>query len=275
MIAMRTTVIMFAALFCMAGVASAQYGYSVQGPPPAGTGLGGAPQYTGGGYSPSSPAYSQANTFDPNMGMGTASYGGPSYTGQQNYPQQGYGPAAMSTVGGGMLTYGQLEIDYMRTTHTNKAIPASDGIAVSLMTELMNPFFLHFGADFSSGSQGSTKSKDYDFTKLSLGGGGHFAITNRLHFTGEIGFLYANLDSKNASKSFSDGAVYIMPGLRFAATDSLELDGHLTATSADKYDGFIFDLGGYYKVFAQMDLGLNVGFGDESTTYKAGVRFRW
>ena len=271
--ALRVTVIMFAALLSMAGIASAQYGYNVQGPPPAGAG--GAPQYNP-GYSPSSPAYAPAGpTFDPNMGMGTSNYGGPAYTGQQNYPpQQGYGPA-VAPIGGGMLTYGQLEVDYLRTTHTNKAVPASDGVSISLMTELMNPFFLHFGGDFSTGSEGSTKSKDYDFTRLTLGGGGHFGITNRLHFTGEIGFLYANLDSKNATKSFSDGAVYIMPGLRFAATDSLELDGHLTATSADKYDGFIFDLGGYYKVFAQMDLGLNVGFGDESTTYKAGVRFRW
>lgn len=271
---MRVTFITFAALLSMAGIASAQYGYSVQGPPPAGAGVGGAPQYTP-GYSPSSPAYAPANpTFDPNMGMGTTNYGGPAYTGQQqNYPPQpGYGAAPVSA---GMLTYGQLEVDYKRTTYSDKKLAASDGVAISLMTELFHPFFLHFGADFSTGTEKSLSAKNYDMSTFTLGGGGFFAITNRLHLTGEIGFLYSNLSTSKSNLSFSDGAVYMMPGVRFAATDSLELDGHLTATSADKYDSFIFDLGGYYKIFAQMDLGLNVGFGDQSTTYKAGVRFRW
>ncbi|MDB6139831.1 MAG: hypothetical protein JWO94_2903 [Verrucomicrobiaceae bacterium] len=267
----RITATLFALLLCAAGSASAQYGYSLQGPPPAGTGVGGAPQYSP-GAPPPGPSYAPAGqTFDPNMGMGTTNYGGPSYTGQQNnYP----GPA-MAAPGSSMLTYGQLEVDYLRTTHDNKKLAASDGVAISLMTELMHPFYLHFGADFSSGSDKTLSAKNYNFTTITLGGGGHFGITDRLHVTGEIGFLYANLDASKSSLSFSDGAIYLMPGLRFAATDSLELDGHITATSADKYDSFVFDLGGYYKIFAQMDLGLNVGFGDQSTTYKAGVRFRW
>lgn len=274
MIATRVASLLIPALLCIAGAASAQYGYSVQGPSP-GVSPGGAPQYTPPASSPyaSSGSYYQQQTFDPNMGMAApTSYGGPSYTGQQNYPGQ---PAPAASVGGGMLTYGQLEVDYLRTTHDNKSLGASDGVGISLMTQLFHPFFLHFGVDFSSGNDKTFSAKNYDFSTITLGGGGYFAITPRFHLVGEIGFLYANLDASKNSLSFSDGAVYIKPSLRFAATDSLELDGGLTATSADKYDSFVFDLGGYYKIFSQMDLGLNVGFGDQTTSYRAGVRFRW
>ena len=174
-----------------------------------------------------------------------------------------------------MLNYGQLEIDYLRTTHDNKNLKASDGVGISLMTELFHPFYLHFGVDFSSGTDATFSAKNYDFSTITLGGGGYFAITDRFHLTGEIGFLYADLSASRSSLSFQNGAIYMKPGVRFAATDSLELDGHLTATSADKYDSFVFDVGGYYKIFAQMDLGLNIGFGDQTTAYRAGVRFRW
>ena len=252
-------------LLLCAGSASAQYGYTPQGPPP-GNGMGGAPPPT---YSPSNPS------FDPNMGMAPSSYGGPSYTGQPGYAAQPTAPQAMTVANGAMLTYGQLEVDYLRTTYDNKKIKASDGVGISLMTQLFSPFFLHFGVDFSSGTDATFSAKNYDFSTITLGGGGYFAVTNRLHLVGEVGFLYADLSSSRSSLSFSNGAVYIKPGIRFAATDSLELDGSVMATSADKYDNYVFDLGGYYKVFAQMDLGLNIGFGDQSTSYRAGVRFRW
>ena len=265
MSAMRITLVTFVTLLFTAGVASAQYGYSVQGPAPAGMGR---PQPITSSYSPATPP----PTFDPNMGMGTASYGGPAYSGQQNYPGQ---PVMASPVNGSMLGYGQLDIDYLRTTYADKNLKASDGLGISLKTPVFNFLYLHFGVDFSSGTDSTFSAKNYDFSTITLGGGGHFAITDRFHLTGEIGFLYANLSATRSNLSFSNGAVYIKPGVRFAATDDIELDGNITATSADKYDSFVFDLGGYYKIFAQMDLGLNVGFGDQSTTYRAGVRFRW
>jgi hypothetical protein len=266
MSAHRTAVLSFA-LLLVAGAASAQYGYSVQGPPPAGMGVGNAPP-PGTGYAPAGPS------MDPNMGMAPTSYGGPAYTGQQNYPpQQAVAPQMPTTP---LLSYGQLEVDYLYTTYKDPGLHASNGASVSLMAKLFDPFFLHFAVDLGNGSTNSFSSKNYSFSTVHLGGGGYIALSDRVHLTGEVGLLYAHLDTGSGnSVGFSDGAVYMMPGIRFAATDSLELDGHLTATSSDKYDSFIFDVGGYYKLFSQMDVGLDVGFGDQSTTYKAGIRFRW
>lgn len=247
------------ALLVIAGSASAQYGYNVQGPQP------------GMSTAPVGNSYATAGPQDPYMGMGPTSYGGPSYTGQQNYPaQQPMAPPASS-----LLSYGQLEVDYLRTTYDNKKFAASDGASVSLMAKLFDPFFLHVQVDLGSGTSSRSSAQSYNFSTIHVGGGGYIPISDRFHLTGEVGMLYAHMDSTRTSAGFSDGAIYMMPGVRFMATDSLELDGHLTATSADKYDSFIFDLGGYYKLFSQMDLGLDVGFGDQSTTYRAGIRFRW
>jgi hypothetical protein len=261
MSAKQIAVMLSFALLFVAGAASAQYGYTVQGPQP-----GGAPPM-GNSYATAGPS------MDPNMGMATTTYGGPSYTGQQNYPpSQSIGQAVAATP---LLSYGQLEADYLYTTYKDKSIQPSNGASISLMAKLFDPFFLHFGVDLGNGSATGYSSKNYSFDTIHLGFGGFIPLSERVHLTGEVGFLYAHLDSTSSSIGFSDGAVYMMPGIRFAATDSLELDGHLTATSSNKYDSFIFDVGGYYKLFSQMDVGLDVGFGDASTTYKAGVRFRW
>jgi len=253
--------ILFFALFFTVATASAQYGYTVQAPTPAGMAVGGTQS--------ASPSYASAGpSTDPSMGMASAGYGGPAYTGQENSsPSQ-----SMST---SLLSYGQLEVDYLHTTYKDKTINPSDGASISLMAKLFDPFFLHFGVDLGSGSSKAFLSQSYNFSTVHLGGGGFIALSDRVHLTGEVGMVYAHLDTTSNSVGFSEGAVYVMPGIRFAATDALELDGHLTATSSDRYDSFIFDVGGYYKVFSQMDVGLDVGFGDQSKIYKAGVRFRW
>ena len=251
-------VILFFALFFTVATASAQYGYTVQAPPSAG------------GTQSAGPSHASADpSTDPNMGMASAGNGGPAYTGQQNSsPSQSMAQTSL-------LSYGQLEVDYLHTTYKDKTINSSDGASISLMAKLFDPFFLHFGVDLGSGSSKAFLSQTYNFSTVHLGGGGFIALSDRIHLTGEVGMVYAHLDTTRNSVGFSEGAVYVMPGIRFAATDALELDGHLTATSSDRYDSFIFDVGGYYKVFSQMDVGLDVGFGDQSKIYKAGVRFRW
>ncbi len=261
--------LLFSALLLTAGSAMAQYGYTVQGPQPAGMA---APQQQPVGQSYNYAYASSSPTMDPNMGMGRQTYGGAAYVGQQNYPtpQTMVAPPPMNS----MLTYGQLEVDYLRTVYKDKTVNPSNGAAISLMAKLFDPVFLHFGVDMGNGTS-KAFSNSYNFSTLRLGGGAFWAISDRVHLTGELGMSYAHMDKTATSVGFSEGSVYMMPGIRFLASDSFELDGHLTASSADKYDSFVFDIGGYYKLFSQMDVGLDIGLGDQSTTYRAGVRFRW
>lgn len=249
-----------------------QYGYVPQGaaPPPAGAGLMAGP----GG----------AQVMDPNMGMAPqmspmapqmspgmqmapapAMYGGPGFA-----PQQAYTPP----MGSALLSYGQIEAQYRLISFKDTKIDDGNGIHASLMTQLFNPFFIHATVDWASGG-GSAKSKSYDFSTISVGIGGYFALSDRLHIVAEVGGLYSSLSANKESVSFDDGAIYVNPYIRFAATNDLELQAGITLTSADNYDSSTFDLGGYYRIFSQMDLGLGASFGDVTNDYHLGVRFRW
>jgi hypothetical protein len=55
----------------------------------------------------------------------------------------------------------------------------------------------------------------------------------------------------------------------------LEFQAGVTVTSSDSFDTVIFDLAGYFRIFSQLDLGLNVDLGDEFTGFTGGIRFRW
>lgn len=173
-----------------------------------------------------------------------------------------------------MLTYGQLEGVYKYTDFKSNGLDAAHGLGLSLSAELFRPLYLKGSFDWASGNGKGLKT-NYDFVSVSLGGGAYFALTDRFHLFAEVGGNYANLTAEKSSLEFSDGSIYITPGLRFAATDSLELDLSMTASSADDYDSKSVDVAGYYRLFSAMDVGLGTGFGDETRTYFAGIRFRW
>jgi hypothetical protein len=244
--------------FLVAGSAAAQYGYVPQSIPGAGAGVAPAP-----------------GMMDPNMGMGMAS--------NTPYAVQGGQPASygmgsqmfgsMSAPSSSILTYGQLEVAYSRTTFEDKKIDPTNGIGIGLMAELFKPFFVN--ASFAWGASSSQGKTKFDFSTISIGGGGYLPISERFHLVAEVGGMYSSLSASKSKLSFSDGAVYINPYLRFAPSPDFEIRAGITATSADDYDSRIVNLGAYYKLFSQMDIGLNAGLGDATRTYDLGVRFRW
>lgn len=234
------------------------------------------------GYGPSSGAPGEVVSMDP----GGAPSSAPVNYGTANYSSYGGGPPPTQSLGassglsnpgsgaGSMLTYGQLEGFYKYTDFENSNLDAGHGLGMSLSAELFRPFYLKGSFDWASGN-GKGLTKNYDFVSVAVGGGAYFALTDRFHIFAEVGGNYANLTADKSSLEFSDGSVYLTPGLRFAATDSLELDLSMTASSADDYDSKSVDVAGYYRLFSSMDVGLGTGFGDETRTYFAGIRFRW
>ena len=261
----------------IAGEAGAQYGYVPQSIPGAGAGVASAP--AGMGAAPGTAM------MDPNLGMGGGSaYATPGYTAQPpayGAPAYGAAPAyggqqmfgSLAPATNSMLTYGALEASYSRTTFKDDKIDPTNGIELGLMAELFKPLFLH--ATFSWGASSSTSKTKFDFSNVTIGGGAYIPLSEKFHFVCELGGLYSNLSASKSKLSFSDGAIYVSPSIRFAATDEFELRAGLTATSADNYDARILNLGAYYRLFSQMDVGLNAGFGDQTSTYDLGVRFRW
>jgi hypothetical protein len=168
-----------------------------------------------------------------------------------------------------------LEANYAYTTFKNKSVDASHGVGLGLMAQLFNPFFLHGTFNWSTGNGKNLSKEGYDFSTVTLGGGAYFQITPQIHIVAELGGLYSSLSANKDSVSFSDGAIYVNPYLRIAASELLELNLGVMMTSADKYNSRVLELGGFYKLFNSMDLGLGADLGNEQNTYHLGVRFRW
>jgi hypothetical protein len=182
--------------------------------------------------------------------------------------------AVGSTANTDLLGYGLLEGFYQYNTFKNENIDASHGLGVALTAELFEPFFMRGSFSWGAGN-GKGFKEGYDMSTIQVGGGAYFAVANRFHIVGEVGGLYSTLSADSSQLSFSDGALYIRPGVRFAPTDSVELNAAMQLTSADDYNSRVFDVNAYYRLFTQMDVGLGAGFGDNQNGYRAGVRFRW
>lgn len=250
--------------------ASAQYGYTPPVPPTPPTPPT-APQSTYPTYPSSSPASTgvSADVYS------TPAYGSPTYGSYSPQPVPS-GPGAIAPAANfDILSYGYLEGFYRYTDFKDSKLDGASGLGVALSAQLFKPVFLKAGFNWGSSNGGSKEKGGYDFSSVSIGAGAYIPISNRFHLMCEVGGAYYKLDADKDSLGFSEGAIYVHPGIRVAATQQLELQGGLTFTSADNYDTMLFNVDAYWKVFSALDLKVGADFGDESTAWKAGLRVRW
>lgn len=263
---------------CWSVTASAQYGYTPPVPPTPPT-MPTPPQSTYPTY-PSSGGVPPAGAgMDVGYGYGTTpapTYGSASYGASGYAPPSAPGPGAMAPgIGASMLSYGYLEGFYQYTDFKDSSLDPANGLGLALSAQLFNPFFIKAGFNWASSNGGSQEKQGFDFSSVSIGAGAYIPVSPRFHLMCDVGGAYYKLDADKESVSFSDGAIYVHPGVRIAATQSLELQGGLMFTSADSYDSIIFDVAAYWKMFSALDLKVGADIGDESTAWKAGLRVRW
>ncbi len=246
--------------------ALAQYGYTPPVPPTPPT-MPTAPQ-------PQYQAY-PGSVPDAGAGMDTGyaapTYGSPTYGGYSQQPL----PPPQAAIGHDIMSYGYLEGYYKYTSFKESSLDPASGLGVALSAELFKPLYVKGGFEWASGNGGSKENGGFDFSSVSLGAGAYIPITGRFHIMCEVGGAYYKLDAEKDSVSFSDGAIYVHPGIKVAATQSLELEGGLLFTSSDHYDSILFNVGAYWRLFSALDLKLGADFGDASTGWKAGLRVRW
>jgi hypothetical protein len=269
-----------------AGSVFAQYGYAPMpptpptppAPPPSYTPS--APTYTG--YSapapaPTYPSYPPAGV-GADVNYASSNYG---YTAQpqpaptSSYAGSGYGIG--DSMRGNLLTYGYLEGHFRYTDFEEADLDPTTGFGFAVSARLMNPFFIKGSFNWASqgGDNDDDDNKGYDFSSISLGAGVYLPITPKFHFLGEVGGTYAKLSADEDELSFSNGAVYVRPAIRWTPVDAWEIQAGVTVSTADDFDSKIFDLSTYVRLFSIMDLGVGVDLGDESQSYRGGVRFRW
>ena len=201
----------------------------------------------------------------------------PGYGSDMSYGSPGYpSDSSFNTSSGpSILSYGFLEGGYQYQQPKDSSLEGSHGVALALSVQLFKPLFIkaEFGWSLSNG--GGRSSREYDFTSASLGAGLYLPIVDKFHLLAEVGGMYGKLDANLNRFSFTEGAIYARPALRFAPVEFLELQAGLTVTSSDSFDSMIFDVAAYFRLLSQLDLGINVDLGDEFTGFTGGIRFRW
>ena len=201
----------------------------------------------------------------------------PGYGSDMSYGSPGYPSDASFNASSApnILSYGFLEGGYQFQEPKDSSLEGSHGVALALSVQLFKPLFIkaEFGWSLSNG--GGRSSREYDFTSASLGAGLYLPIVDKFHLLAEVGGMYGKLDANINRFSFTEGAIYASPAIRFAPVEFLEFQAGLTVTSSDSFDSMIFDVAAYFRLLSQLDLGVNVDLGDEFTGFTGGIRFRW
>ncbi len=201
----------------------------------------------------------------------------PGYGSDMSYGSPGYPSDASFNASSApnILSYGFLEGGYQFQEPKDSSLEGSHGVALALSVQLFKPLFIkaEFGWSLSNG--GGRSSREYDFTSASLGAGLYLPIVDKFHLLAEVGGMYGKLDANINRFSFTEGAIYARPAIRFAPVEFLEFQAGLTVTSSDSFDSMIFDVAAYFRLLSQLDLGVNVDLGDEFTGFTGGIRFRW
>jgi hypothetical protein len=264
-------------------------GYGVMGVPPPGYGTMPPPTTTVPAYPNSLPPPTVTSDVtaplpyaDPYASApppGTMSAYAPQGAGGYNTPPPGTTPYG-TTAGPTIINYDNVELLYRYVDPKNSSLEGAHTIGAALTVALFNPLYLKFGASWGSGSSNATvagaRNADYDFATVQAGAGFHTSLINdRLTFVAEAGMIYSNIEAAGTNLGFSEGAIYVRPGLRFTPFDWLELQAGVMVSSADKYDSKVLDLSSYFRVLPMFDIGIGADFGDTTRAFRTSLRLRW
>lgn len=112
----------------------------------------------------------------------------------------------------------------------------------------------------------------FDVSTLRLGIGGHLPLDQGVHLVGEAGYVRAKVDHRFGD--FTDDGLFVSGGVRWMATDRVELNALLNYVDLDDSGNDTSVSGGIlYNLTPELALGANVTLGDDSTGYTVGLRY--
>lgn len=114
---------------------------------------------------------------------------------------------------------------------------------------------------------------DIDTEELTIGVGAHFPASDRVDFTGRVGYVDVALDGPFGIDADDDG-FQLAAGLRGFATDRIELEAEIVYTDLDESgDDTSFRASGRYAFTDLFSAGLELGSSDDVTEYGLYARF--
>lgn len=148
--------------------------------------------------------------------------------------------------------YGQIEFDDVNAD--------GDGFGIGGSYAISPAFHLY------AGYTAADLDFDVDASSLSAGIGWHHGLADAVDFVATLSYEYVELDSSFGSAD--DNGIGLGAGLRFAATEQLEINGGLSYVDlSDSGDETTVGIGGLYKFTDMFALGLDGAWGDDTSSY--------
>lgn len=157
------------------------------------------------------------------------------------------------------LSYGQIDFDDINV----------DGDAFGIS----GSFAINDDWHVFAGYEGASLDFSVDATALAAGIGYNNAISPTVDLVARLSYQYIELDAPSVS-SVDDNGFGLGVGLRFAATDQVELNAGIDYVDfGDGGDDTAFSIGGLYDFTDAFSLGLGASFGDDVSSYTLVGRF--
>lgn len=173
-------------------------------------------------------------------------------------------------VGAEEISYNHLDVGYVRVDVDDFSEDA-DGFLLGGSFELGENAFLFGGYRDLSADVGGF---DIDISDYEFGVGYAWPVGRASSLYGKLSYVSAEADSFGIS--VDDDGYGLGIGLRTRATDNVELEGYVDYVDLDDLgDETSFGAAARFFVTPQFALGAEVVFGDDSTTYGAGLRWHW
>lgn len=111
-----------------------------------------------------------------------------------------------------------------------------------------------------------------DATEYSVGVGGRLPMDAGVHLVGSAGWTWAELETSIGD--FDDDGFFVSGGVRWMATDRVELSADVTYVDLDDSgDDTTLGIGLLFHMTPDLALGVGAQFGDDVTGYQAGLRY--
>ncbi len=141
-----------------------------------------------------------------------------------------------------------------------------NGYAVGGSVEINDDWFVFAG--YASGDLESV----VDLDQLTVGGGYHAALSEKTDWFATLAYVSADISAPGFG-SADDSGFGVSLGVRSMVSPSLELNASASYVDlGDGADSTGFGAGLWYTVSGNIALGIGASFGDDVTTYGAGVR---
>jgi opacity protein-like surface antigen len=168
------------------------------------------------------------------------------------------------------LSYNHVDIGYSQYDIDDVDVDGNV-IGFGLSVEL-NESFYAFGS-YGLGDLDGDFGIDADFDQLSIGIGYHMPLSPQLDLVTGLSYEYAEV-SVDGFGSVDDNGFGLSVGLRFAASDALELNGGISYVDfGDGGDDTGFGAGALYNFSNNFALGLSASWTDDTSSYGIGGRY--